>query len=397
MKRGKSLLILLTAFLLAASCSKKDILPEAIGEPVPYTPEATRNWEEVMNDAEFNLFKTAYNRSVLADRIKATNSVFHTIFMPTNTAFENAGWTLDKINATTPEQLDSLLAFYVVTGRYTREALQAPQPRNYPLNTLLTNATLPGTSSRAPYQYRLRIGNWNDSLTLNGRSIMPWSSSEDVLNGYVFKITKLVPLPTMSLIDYLKSQPRFSMLLEAINASPHYYELANWEGNYGHDPDFIIKLTNNTSARHTIFAPTNRAFANSGFHTIEDINNRIEASLPIQPAHYDEDNRYQYPSTAMDSLLRAHGFAALSSNPYDAVFYYKDLQKSAAQLTGFLIHPSSPYQSKKTIIETSFVSDNDQVTIGSFRSSGPRQPIVEADIECYNGVIHVVDDFIMNP
>ena len=386
-------LLIFTSFFLPA-CSRKDILPADVGEPVPYTPDATRRWQEIMNDAEFSLFKTAYQRSVVDSRVQATNAAFHTIFMPTNIALENAGWTADKINTATPEVLDSMLAYYIVIGRYTRENIEVPMPKSFPLNTLLIDPTLSGANTSTPYVYKLYVSTWEDSLMINGKTVAPLDRSEDALNGQVYKIDKFVSRPTLSLIEYIQSQPRFSMLLEAINASvPHYTYPADYN-----NPEWVARMTNVVQARPTLFLPTNAAFARSGFNTVEDIEKFIERSLPVAAPYYDENLFYRYPYTSMDSLLRPHGFSVLPGNSiYDNIYFYKDLIKNPAALTGFILQPGVPSQEGPITVETSFKVENNRVMVAGYLSRAAYQPIVEADIECLNGIIHVVDDFIMEP
>jgi uncharacterized surface protein with fasciclin (FAS1) repeats len=383
---------------VAMACSKKDILPEEVGEPVPYVPDATRNWQQVMNDPEFSLFKAAWSRSKMDSLVRRNNSAFHTVFMPVNTAFEAAGWNSDKINATASTDLDSLLRYYVVVGRYTSENIALPSPRPYLLNTMAVNPRVTGATVARPYVYRFYVSAEADSLVINGKGVGLMSKSEEALNGQVYKLEKMVTKPKVTLIEYIRSEPRFSMLLAAINASTPYY---TYPANYN-NPQWITKMGNGVQSRPTLFLPTNRAFSNSGFNTIADIQAFIAPSTPVEGPFYDENRFYLYPTTSMDSLLNAHGFSVLmggfSTLTWDNIFFYRDLKKNPATLSGYLLQPGQFSQEGNVMMKTVIKTENNRVMVGSFyNKNAPFQAIAEADIECLNGIIHVVDDFILKP
>lgn len=394
--RIKNILLLVWSCVLLGlcSCKKEEVMPAPIGQPIPYVPEATRDWQTVMNDAEFSTFKTAYNKSTIASLIKKSNSAFHTVFMPTNKAFDADGWTIDKINAANSSTLDALLAYCFVSGTYSETTLRLYMHRSYPLNTLLTREDLPGDLNGNPYTYRLYVGTWQDSLMVNGVPINKWDRREAALNGYVYKLDKWMSKPIdMTVLEYMESQPRFSMLLDAINASPPYYAS---EGAWSNDPMFMDILGFTGYGRNTYYLPTNKAFANSGFHSLQDINDRIEASFPIGEPYYDNNQFYRYPRTAMDSILMPHGFS-LYGNQYDAVFFLKDIMTYPQPLTGFVTTPGSAYGNPNVVVETSFKVQDNWLQVAGFISKENYQPVKEGDIFCLNGVIHVVDDHLMKP
>lgn len=397
--------MLLLVILGMTACTKEDIMPAPVGEPVPYTPEATRTWQAIMGDADYSTFNAAWKRSNMEAWIKRTNSQFHTLFIPNNKALTDGGWTADRVSTAPVAQLDSLLAYYVVAGLYSPTNLQTSLNRSMVLNTILTRTTgIPGYSASQPYRYRLRVGTWNDSLMVNGKTIGKWQDAELATNGCVYKLSHMVFKPTQTLIQYIKSDPRFTMLLTAIDTSAAYYEI-DWK--YSNDPQYITYLTSSSSMalRTTLFLPTNQAFANSGITTVQDIRDRIERSLPIGDPDYDENRFYQYPITAIDSMLQPHGFSlsrggfqlSYTSGGTDLQFYKNDLLKKPGQLSGFLYNPGQPSYSGDVRMETGFANQNGTLMVRDWKSTGPWQAVIEADIECLNGVIHVVNDFIMKP
>lgn len=375
------------------SCKKEDILPPEIGSPIPYTPDATRNWVTVLNDADFSLFKTAYEKSNIKTWVKSSATAFQTVFIPTNKAFESAGYNLANINNTSAETLDSLLAYYIVPGMYNEDDLKMFIHRSFPLNTLLKSTTIPGSSTFNPYVYRIYVGTWNDSLAINGHTVGLWKNKEETTDGYVYKIDKMINKPTQTVLDFIKSQPRFSMLLEAINASSPYYES---EYQWSSDPYFANVLSQIGVQRSTYYLPTNTAFANSGFHTLQDVNDRIERSLPIGDPFYDDQFFYQYPRTAIDSILMPHGFS-LFRNEYDAAYFKMDLMNYPTYLGGFIVQNGSPYQNGDVVVETSFKVQNNQLFVAGYRSKEEYQPLTETNIFCLNGVVHVVNSHLMKP
>lgn len=390
--------------LALGACNKEDIMPAPVGEPVPYKPAATRTWQAIMQDADFSTFNAAWKRSNMNAWIVKTNSQFHTLFIPTNKAMADAGWTDGRVNLANVTELDSLLAYYVVAGMYTPANLKVPMNRSMVLNTMLTRPGVLGYNTNQPYRYRLRVGSFMDSLMVNGKTMGKWQDAEEATNGSVYKINQMVYKPVRTMAEYVKSDPRFSMLLTAIETSVPYYEI-DWK--YSNDPLYMDYLTgsSNMALRTTLFLPTNQAFANSGIKTEQDIHDIIARSLPIGDPDYDENMFYQTPTTSIDSMLRPHGFSiskggfviTYTSGGTDLVFYKNDLLNNPGQLSAFLYQPGQAYYGGDIRIETSFANQNGTLMVRDWKSTGPWQPIVEADIECLNGVIHVVNDFIMKP
>ncbi|WEK35898.1 MAG: fasciclin domain-containing protein [Candidatus Pseudobacter hemicellulosilyticus] len=389
------LLLIVSLVLTMVACGHKDILPDPIGEPVPYTPDGARSWRTIMDEPKYSFFKAAWNRSPIETRIKNSNSAYQTLFIPTNDAFTAAGWTMEKINASSEAVLDSLLAFYVVPGLYKPVTLSTPTHRSIPLNTVLRRTTVPGYSTSQPYIYKLYIGVWKDSMMVNGVPNSKWEENEPAVDGHVYALSRMVTKPTQLMIEYIRSQPRFSMLAMAIDSGN-----ARYTGIYNSNSSNYINFLTGGSViqrgKATLFLPTNQAFSNSGYNTKDDISARIRQSWPIA-YNYNEPgtNFYKRPRVGMDSVLMPHGFA-LSRNTSENILFGKDLLQYPETFSGFMTKIGQSGYEEHFILETSFANQNGMLMVRDWRSpAGDWQPIVESDIECLNGVIHVVDGWLM--
>jgi len=394
------MLLAAVVMLLVASCTKKDIQPAPVGEAVPYTPPATRKWQAVMKDPSYTYWNAAWRRSRMDTLVGGSGAAYYTVFMATDKAFTDAGWTMAKINAADTADLDTLLAYHVAPGFYRPDNLSTLRG-SLALKTLLTSVHVADHSPGNPYIYKLYAGYQSDSLVIDGKAVNKWKTGEEALNGYVYPIESLLKKPEMSMLQYLESDPRFSLFLAAIRISDqvysdNYVSIFNEQFLAG-NPDYGVVST--------LFAPTNRAFENSGFHSAADIQAYVDMSLVdgyLPQPDYDSNFFYQQPVTAIDSLLFPHGleaFRAGSGGGYitDLSFFTNDILLNGAAISGMLIKPGQLYNNPPVLVHLRFSSDNDRPMVLRLGSARAPLPLVETNIKVLNGVIHVVDESLLLP
>ena|GEM_PF-2279519 len=400
MKKMNKMLLAAVVMLLVASCTKKDIQPAPVGEAVPYTPPATRKWQAVMKDPSYTYWNAAWRRSRMDTLVGGSGAAYYTVFMATDKAFTDAGWTMAKINAADTADLDTLLAYHVAPGFYRPDNLSTLRG-SLALKTLLTSVHVADHSPGNPYIYKLYAGYQSDSLVIDGKAVNKWKTGEEALNGYVYPIESLLKKPEMSMLQYLESDPRFSLFLAAIRISDqvysdNYVSIFNEQFLAG-NPDYGVVST--------LFAPTNRAFENSGFHSAADIQAYVDMSLVdgyLPQPDYDSNFFYQQPVTAIDSLLFPHGleaFRAGSGGGYitDLSFFTNDILLNGAAISGMLIKPGQLYNNPPVLVHLRFSSDNDRPMVLRLGSARAPLPLVETNIKVLNGVIHVVDESLLLP
>ncbi|NML23592.1 hypothetical protein HHL16_22120 [Pseudoflavitalea sp. G-6-1-2] len=384
-----ALLVLAVAFV---GCRKKDVMPEPVGEPVPFTG-ATKKWQQLIEEGNnFSLFQAALKRSSLNTIIEKSGSAFLTFFLPVNKAMEEAGWTLDKINAADPKHLDSMLTYCIVAGQTLPGAFTSPGSKT--LATLSKRDDVPNFSSSQLYTDFLFVGSHNDSVCVNGQTQSKWSEAQLATNGAIYPVSRMVPRPTKTLIQYIAEDPRLEFYSEAIRINDSLYT-SEWR-----DIQVVMALTGGPSvAQHTLFAPSNEAFKKAGFQSVDDIRNYSLATWPIPWPETGEDGYFHVPVTSMDTLLFPHGtglYQILGGKDLSGpVFFTNDLIDNGASLTGMPLTTSSPGYLPPLFIPLAFSSPDKEPLIKLLKSNRQPVPIADKNIRTLNGVIHVVDNLFM--
>lgn len=208
-----------TAFTLAA-CGGSD-------DPAP-APAPTKDVVQIaQGDPQFSILVEAVIAADLATTLKGTGPF--TVLAPTNAAFAAllADLKIDKAALlANKELLTKVLTYHVVSGK----VVKAQVPLGKPVNTLQGESiTFDGTAALAVTDQR-------------GRKANVTKTDLDATNGVVHVIDKVI-LPTdKNIVEVAKSNPDFSILVEAVVAA----DLAGALSGPG---------------PLTVFAPTNAAFA----------------------------------------------------------------------------------------------------------------------------------------
>lgn len=385
--------------LLAMGCRKQDIEPEPVGDPVPYNGPVL-GLKETLEKSPYTFFKAAWKRAKTDARLDSAATTSFTIFAPTDKAFEQAGWTMEKINQTSPEQLDSLLSFHISANQIHPASL-AEVTGNVPLATLL-KAALPGFEGFPPYQYMLFAGVYHDSLYVNGQPVSKWGQALESTTATIYPTDKVLQKPAQDMLSFLQADERFSFYLEACRINDSLYlDKDPWNSILFNTT--LLSMSGTSGGQFTLIVPTNEAFRKSGFNTVEDIRQYNYRSLPIGDPDYDKDFYYQYPTTAMDSLLLPNrmGYAGPSAahngvkNIYP-VYFVNELMVNR-NISGMMLKPGAPYNNAPIIYNLDFAAGSNGLGVKRRGSSAARLPLAEVNICLLNGVVHVVNDGLFMP
>lgn len=393
-----SVIILLLVFV---SCRKQDISPEPVGKPVDYNGPAA-SLKEVLEKSPYTFFNTAWKHAGMDAILEATGSKAFTLLAPTDKAFQNGGWTMEKINAATPEVLADLLSYYVAPGNNLPESLSA-LTSNIVLTSLKKSADIPNYSVDYPYTYLLFAGVHHDSLMINGEPVSKWGNALQSITATIYPVDKLLSLPQIDMLSYLQSDERFSFYLEACRINDSLYlDAFPFDNGLLNLP--LLTAMPLTGGQMTLFVPTNNAFRNSGFNSVEDIRAYSIRALPIGYPDLDADNYYVYPTTAMDSLLLPNrfDFAGISGpstglRDMNMVYFENELLDNGSSISGLLIRAGSLYNLKSQVIRLNFSNNNGQLLVKRLGSGKAGHPLADKNIRVLNGVIHVVDEGLFMP
>jgi uncharacterized surface protein with fasciclin (FAS1) repeats len=263
--------------------------------------------------SSFDLLAYAILRSGLANELDNPRQAF-TLFAPTDDAFTAAGLgTTQAIDGVPVATLRAVLQYHGLGARVL--AGQVP--------TTTTEITM--LSGQKAYVVRKPVG-----VFINGTKVI--AADIKAQNGVIHAVNRVLFPPAGNIVEVAIADPNFSYLVAAVVR-------ANLAGALS------------GSGPLTVFAPTNQAFINAGFPTIEAINNANPADLvPILTYHVTAGRIFS---------------SDLSNNQVVPMLNMKNttiLLGNGAQIDGINSAPSN---------------------------------IIKTDIMATNGVIHVIDRVLL--
>jgi len=195
---------------------------------------------------DYKLLKVALVRTGLIDAVSKPGTL--TVFAPDNKAFAAAGFpNAAAINNADVEVLKSILLYHVAGSKIT--ASQIPVADNTPVTTLAAKDIF--------------VTKKNNKVSVNGVPVV----SADIIasNGVIHAISKVLIPPTGNIVELAQANTNFTYLVAAV--------LRASQGSTN------VAAALSGAGPLTVFAPTNQAFINAGFPTIESINNADPATL----------------------------------------------------------------------------------------------------------------------
>ncbi|WP_343744872.1 fasciclin domain-containing protein [Chitinophaga sp.] len=388
MKRKYFIYTFALFLLFLSACRLKDAQVTPVGKPLEYAGP-TRKIRELLDSTNLTVYKAIWKKvnmdSVIADGAWQA----YTLLAPTDDAFAKAGITADKVKDMQVEDLDTLLFYHVLDSWLSGDQLKKLTGSNN-MRSLLRRTDLPGFYSNDPYIYAQYLGYHDGKLMINGK---PYTLKPlEAINGTIYVLDAVLNKPEQDMYDYLANNPEFTYLMEAFRISDSIYQLS-WKQPRMTD---LLKTTAQYKS-FTLFAPTNRAFQQSGFNTVDDLRQRA-LLYDVGDSYYNDNMYYVSPTTSLDSVLSANhlDFNAAMKPNYPLVLFSNDLTDNA-MLAGFQIRPGSTYHEGPQFIRLSFANNAGSIMVKQLGSSLPARKLVTTDLLFRNGVIHVIDDGLFMP
>ena len=224
-KHSKILMLAGMLFFMLVSCKKE--------EAVPAKTIATL----VTENSNLSLLRAAVVRAGLVETLSGQGTF--TVFAPDNSAFAAAGLgTEAAINAVPEATLRQIILYHVLAQEYASGSIPSA-------TTELATAA----------QANAYVTKNSNGVFVNGAAVT--TADIDAQNGVVHVINKVLMPPPGNLVQLAQANANLSFLVAAVVRAS--------QGNTN-----VAAVLSGTGP-FTVFAPTNTAFQNAGFSTIESI------------------------------------------------------------------------------------------------------------------------------
>lgn len=230
--------LLAVCALMMFSCSDND--------ETPMPKEEKTITAIVSSDGDFSMLKAAVVRAGLANTLDGTGPF--TVFAPTNAAFQKAGFNNEASIAAVPvETLKSILLYHTVASKASAASL--PMASNTAVKTV----------QGADIYITKNAG----GVYVNGAMVTKADISAK--NGLIHVIDNVLMPPAGNIVQVLSSKPDYSFLVAAV--------LRASQGSVN------VKGALEANGPLTVFAPTNQAFMQAGFATLQAVQAADPATL----------------------------------------------------------------------------------------------------------------------
>jgi len=284
------------------------------------------------SDSNFSTLVTALNKVGLTQTLNSSGN--YTVFAPTNAAFSTflADNGFDTLNEVPEELLKEVLLNHVVNGEFFSSELTTSYVKT------LAKGAASSTNTLSLYV------DTTNGVKLNGVSTVT-RANLDASNGVVHVVDAVIGLPTI--VTHATANPNFSILVAALTRTDQL------------DQNFVSTLSGTANSPFTVFAPTNTAFSN--------------ASAPL-------------------GLLQEFSWATLNDVPESVL---EKTLKYHVVLNANVLSNNLPTSPVTTFLGQTFTISTTGggpiITDYNSRISN----IVATDVQCANGVIHVLNKVIV--
>lgn len=415
----------LLLIVVISSCKKDEFVLPPEGEKVPYADPNLKSLGEVLKASPYQLFLKVYQRSNMDSVLNGRFA--HTLLAPTDAAMQAAGYTGASIDAMTAGEADALVAFFTIRGKFTKENLQN-RPGNLEAVSLLSRSDYKvypyyygdGTSSQQydTYYYRHYILVSADKFWVNGLPEGDIKNGLDASNGYIWPLERLLQKPVdKSFWEVLKADPRFSMLMEVQRLADSTYDKRYriaFEEAMGYDPGGNGWINANRAQYETkagllpdwsgnvllyfnmMFAPTNEAFQNAGFQSVQEVMawNDKYATTGVFDWNTWQISDFGFPS---DTVLAYHWDFGRDNLMYSGVYGKAPGQMPTVFFSNDL---NDPYLAEYPVnhlagsvnylMPFTYGKNGDKPTVKIKGSDAPPATVIET-IPTVMGPLHVVD------
>jgi uncharacterized surface protein with fasciclin (FAS1) repeats len=398
--------ILLTIFGLSFSILLSGCLKPSDGEIVKAVPLPFKGQDMVKTlagESSLTLFYQAFNRLALASVI-TPNSGF-TIFAPTDSAMKAAGLDATDIMKLPIDSLRKLIMYHIANGVYDDNALTSSITSKQ-VTTLQQDTVSDIYGFRSVVVPPLFIKE-NKVLYLNGIAVVKSKPAIQTSNGYIYPINSLITgIPSRTLYDVIKSDPDLTLYNQALiiadsirDAALGYPDPTSEDvATFSNPINFSIYGNNYASFYPTVLAPTNKAFNDAGFHTVNDIR---QFALRSQTGFNTDYSAFNF--SPVDSVLKHHilyNYKVAQGNPGTFVgiirIFYNDLLNPAINngvYNSYLGPGSDNFGARGSLgyaTPLTFSASNGVVNIKW--TSDPASPLVVLPLDV--SMLHPVNNFI---
>lgn len=233
--------------LLFAACEKMPPLPGGEGPKTIY--------QTIASDGRFTFLTVAVAKAGLIQTLNDKKAQL-TLFAPTDDAFKAAGFKTPKDIADVPEAtLKAILLYHALGSEVKSNAI--PLAANTEVNTV---------AAKPVFVTRTNAG----KVFVNGISVI--QKDLDCTNGVIHVVNRVLQASVGTIVQTAQGNPNLTYLVAAV--------LRASQGTTN------VAAVLSSAGPFTVFAPTNQAFKNAGFATIDAINaTAADALTPILTYH----------------------------------------------------------------------------------------------------------------
>lgn len=303
--------------ILLSACLKKSDEIAVPGSAIPFKGQDLV--KTLGSQPSLHLFNLAVNRLSLTASINANTG--YTIFAPTDSAMKANGLDSAGIIKLNIDTLRGLISYQVGIGVFDDKQL-TNNITTLQILTLKQQTTKSSSGAVTSVQAPLFLKE-TGALYFNGVPVNKTAPAIQAYNGYIYPVSGFMgKLPTRTINDIISTDPDLSMFNQAVAIADSLW-YANIGFNYGDLPTLFTSapIPGFPQMMPTVFAPTNKAFNDAGFHTADDLRNFAERHLPT--VDFNDFATITYSS--LDSLLGHHILFNNINPPYNVRVLYNDL------------------------------------------------------------------------
>lgn len=294
-----------------------------------------------------SLFRQALDRIGFTPRLETSNAF--TIFAPGDQAMKAAGLDAAKIQSIELDSLNMIISYHIIPGALDNGSLESLPITKFMETLRKDTIEIPFQGSKIQSTYMsLQRG---DKQYVNG---FAFNLHPQIVasNGYIYPIAKFMTEPSIdesrTLWEVIEADPDLSMfkasieLLDSIKLSSAYEEREIFGFDAYPAPDVPVlqrrKYDPLTSTFYelsmtSVFAPTNQAFYDAGFNTIDDLRQlAFRTPYGVKFSMSDDGTEYfiSFRYSSLDTLLARnvlYNVAMDGTMRYPSRMLYGDMAK----------------------------------------------------------------------
>ncbi|RAJ80254.1 fasciclin domain-containing protein [Chitinophaga dinghuensis] len=400
MKKNNNFFILSFCLLLVfiSACTKTEEPPKPIGGKLPFDSTVNKSLAQLVDSIpEASIFSAAIKRTSIRrymDSLAGKNpSGPYTMFVPTNKAWQDAGFTADNIGAVPVATLDTMIRYLTIPGGIPANTANLFGETNYyPItyrDRTITRSQVPSpflSWTTMYYYYRIIVGMTDGVLRLNGKAVSK-QAGISATNGTLYLLDSMVNKPYYESYQVLRYDTAFSFYMAALKKSNALYVAKGIIGQFNDTATLVLTVGSDQPGKEPFaitFAPDNNAFRKAGFNAIADINSYIDKSALASAPNYTQMR------TNMDSILVNHQLLSNYNTVNPALTY---LYSTDFRLGLYSVNLSNAPQPGAVFV----TNINGQAVL--HRQDYPQGRgaaiIAPSDITTLTGVIHRVDNLLL--